>query len=80
MNHLGGHWAAENAMSAAPTSIITACYWSVRSAQFSFCPLLLQSSFERGFSSVGRASALQAECQRFESVNLHHLLDFKFQI
>ena len=28
---------------------------------------------KRGFSSVGRASALQAECQRFESVNLHHL-------
>ena len=27
---------------------------------------------QRGFSSVGRASALQAECQRFESVNLHH--------
>ena len=27
---------------------------------------------KRGFSSVGRASALQAECQRFESVNLHH--------
>ena len=25
------------------------------------------------FSSVGRASALQAEGQRFESVNLHHL-------
>ena len=24
-------------------------------------------------SSVGRASALQAEGQRFESVNLHHL-------
>jgi len=29
-------------------------------------------SSKRGFSSVGRASALQAECQRFESVNLHH--------
>ena len=27
----------------------------------------------RRFSSVGRASALQAEGQRFESVNLHHL-------
>ena len=25
------------------------------------------------FSSAGRASALQAEGQRFESVNLHHL-------
>ena len=25
------------------------------------------------FSSVGRASALQAEGQRFEPVNLHHL-------
>ena len=25
------------------------------------------------FSSVGRASALQAEGQRFESVNLHHV-------
>ena len=25
-----------------------------------------------GFSSVGRASALQAEGQRFESANLHH--------
>ena len=28
---------------------------------------------QRRFSSVGRASALQAEGQRFESVNLHHL-------
>jgi hypothetical protein len=26
---------------------------------------------EGGFSSVGRAPALQAGCQRFESVNLH---------
>jgi hypothetical protein len=26
---------------------------------------------ERGFSSVGRAPALQAGCQRFESANLH---------
>lgn len=25
-----------------------------------------------GYSSVGRASALQAECRRFESVYLHH--------
>ncbi len=25
----------------------------------------------RGFSSVGRAPALQAGCQRFESANLH---------
>jgi hypothetical protein len=30
-----------------------------------------QAVQQRGFSSVGRASALQAECQRFESVNLH---------
>ena len=28
----------------------------------------------RGFSSVGRASALQAEGQRFESAKLHHLI------
>ena len=27
------------------------------------------------FSSVGRASALQAEGQRFEPVNLHHYAD-----
>ncbi len=33
-------------------------------------------SRKRGFSSVGRASALQAECQRFESVNLHHSSPF----
>ena len=26
----------------------------------------------RAFSSVGRASALQAECRRFDSVNAHH--------
>ena len=26
-----------------------------------------------GYSSVGRASALQAECRRFDSVYLHHL-------
>ena len=26
-----------------------------------------------GFNSVGRMSALQAECQRFESVNLHQM-------
>ncbi|MFM2381013.1 MAG: hypothetical protein RLZZ143_3596, partial [Cyanobacteriota bacterium] len=26
---------------------------------------------DRGFSSVGRAPALQAGCQRFESANLH---------
>ncbi len=30
---------------------------------------------ERGFSSVGRAPALQAGCQRFESVNLHWVND-----
>ena len=37
---------------------------------------------KRGFSSVGRASALQAECQRFESVNLHHLgiSNFEFEV
>ncbi len=29
----------------------------------------------RGFSSVGRASALQAEGQRFEPVSPHHLLN-----
>ncbi len=29
--------------------------------------------FKRGFSSSGRASALQAEGDRFESDNLHHL-------
>lgn len=28
---------------------------------------------KRGFSSVGRASALQAECHRFESGNLHQV-------
>ena len=28
-------------------------------------------NFTWGFSSVGRASALQAECQRFEPVNPH---------
>ena len=28
------------------------------------------------FSSVGRASALQAEGQRFEPVNLHHFFEF----
>ncbi len=34
---------------------------------------------QRGFSSVGRASALQAECQRFESVNLHQRLRRNFE-
>ena len=31
-----------------------------------------EKNFNRGFSSVGRASALQAECHRFEPGNLHH--------
>ena len=29
---------------------------------------------DRGFSSVGRASALQAECQEFESPKLHQYI------
>ena len=29
---------------------------------------MLQLDYRRGYSSVGRASALQAECQRFEPV------------
>ena len=33
---------------------------------------------QRGFSSVGRASALQAEGQRFESAKLHHLNSTSF--
>ena len=35
----------------------------------------IQERYEttRRFSSVGRASALQAEGQRFEPVNLHHV-------
>ena len=36
--------------------------------------VLYMSTDKRGFSSVGRASALQAEGQRFEPVNPHHLL------
>ncbi len=35
---------------------------------------------KRGYSSVGRASALQAEGQRFESVYLHHFLIKTFPI
>ncbi len=31
-----------------------------------------EQSNKWGFSSFGRASALQAEGERFESVNLHH--------
>ena len=30
-----------------------------------------KTQFLRGYSSVGRASALQAECRRFDSVYLH---------
>ena len=32
----------------------------------------------RGLSSVGRAPALQAGCQRFESVRLHHYTSIRF--
>ena len=30
--------------------------------------------FERALSSVGRASALQAECRRFDPVSAHQIL------
>ena len=36
------------------------------------CPIFLALNAKGGFSSVGRASALQAEGQRFESAKLHH--------
>src|SRR5688500_602156 len=68
-----GERASQEARATCNTVIIAYDRRTYRSTQFGFRPLLLQSSFERGFSSVGRASALQAECQRFESVNLHHL-------
>ncbi len=35
------------------------------------CILIKVRKSLRGFSSVGRAPALQAGCQRFESANLH---------
>ena len=35
--------------------------------------ILVKHSVRWRFSSVGRASALQAEGQRFEPVNLHHV-------
>ena len=41
-------------------------------ARVGSCQAIFQFNLWR-FSSVGRASALQAEGQRFESVNLHHL-------
>ena len=34
---------------------------------------IISEHWSRRFSSVGRASALQAEGQRFEPVSLHHL-------
>ena len=34
------------------------------------------SSVTRGYSSDGRAPALQAGCQEFESPRLHHFLNF----
>ena len=53
-----------------------------RSIQFSFSSrrsnkfeseIYKEGNFFRGFSSVGRASALQAECHRFDSGNLHQI-------
>ena len=32
--------------------------------------------FLRALSSVGRASALQAECRRFDPVSAHHILSY----
>ena len=43
----------------------------VRSAQFSLYLLITHLPKERGYSSVGRAPALQAGCLGFESPCLH---------
>ena len=42
-------------------------------ARVGSCQAIFQFILWR-FSSVGRASALQAEGQRFEPVNLHHFI------
>ncbi len=44
------------------------------SKRLTLSPKFVIISLAWGFSSVGRASALQAEGQRFESANLHHYI------
>ena len=50
----------------------TICYCNLRPSLLNEDNLVLYWGTSRRLSSVGRASALQAEGQRFEPVSLHH--------